>query len=99
MELAAANCVVLGASFDTPAENKAFADAQGFEYKLLSDLDRQVGALYEVIRAPNEPYADFPLRIAYLIDPGGAIGKAYQVDDVNGFADQVVADLENRQKA
>jgi peroxiredoxin len=52
-----------------------------------------VGGRYEVTRAPDEKSADFPLRIAYLIDPTGIIRQAYQVSDVTSFADQVLADL------
>jgi peroxiredoxin Q/BCP len=85
---------VLGASFDTPEENKAFADAQGFGYRLLSDVDRAVGTRYEVARDPGEQFAEFAQRIAYLIDPDGVIRKAYAVTDVNGFAAEVLADLD-----
>ena len=35
--------MIVGASFDTPADNKQFADAEGFPYRLLSDHDRSVG--------------------------------------------------------
>ena len=85
---------MLGASFDTPEENKAFADAQGFGYRLLSDVDRAVGTRYEVARDPGEQFAEFAQRIAYLIDPDGVIRKAYAVTDVNGFAAEVLADLD-----
>ena len=84
---------MFGASFDTPAENKVFADAQDFGFRLLSDVDRSVGTQYEVTREPGEPYADFAQRIAYLIDPEGVIRKAYAVSDVNAFATDVLADL------
>jgi peroxiredoxin len=84
---------VLGASFDQPGENKTFAEAQQFGFRLLSDFDRSVGRAYEVVRAPDEQYADTALRIAYLIGPDGVIGRSYQVTDVAGFADQVLADL------
>jgi peroxiredoxin Q/BCP len=84
---------VLGASFDTPEENKAFADAQSFGFHLLSDVDRSVGTAYEVARAPDEPFPEFAQRIAYLIDPDGVIRKAYQVTDVNTFAAEVLDDL------
>lgn len=89
----AADCLILGASFDPPAENKAFAEAQGFGYPLLSDTDRRVGQAYEVVRAPDEDYADYALRIAYLIDPDGMIRHSYLVTDVAGFAGQVLTDL------
>lgn len=92
-DLRAADAVVLGASFDTPADNKAFADAEGFPFQLLSDTDRSVGATYEVIRPADDEYADYPMRLAYLIDPEGTIRRSYDVTDVNGFADVVLADL------
>jgi peroxiredoxin len=57
-------------------------------------MDKSVGQQYEVTRAPDESNPNFPQRIAYLIDPDGMIRKAYQVGDVNGFAAEVLGDLE-----
>lgn len=84
---------MLGASFDTPAENKAFADEQNFGFKLLSDVDRSVGGAYDAVRGPDEKFPEFAKRVAYLIDPEGVIRVAYEVTDVQGFAAQVLADL------
>lgn len=83
---------VLGASFDTSADNLAFAEAQGFEYRLLSDPDRAVGTKYEVVRSPDDKYANFPRRVSYLIDPDGVVRRAYDVTDVAGHATFVAAD-------
>jgi peroxiredoxin Q/BCP len=91
--------VVLGASFDVPADNKAFADAQQFGFRLLSDVDRRVGVAYEVVRPPGDQYAEFPMRIAYLIDPDGTVRRSYSVSDVAGFADSVLEDLGRLQRA
>jgi peroxiredoxin len=88
----------LGASFDALEENKAFAEAQKFDYRLLSDVDRKVGVIYEVTRPPDEERANYALRIAYLIDPDGTIRKAYQVSDVSGFADEILEDLQSFQQ-
>jgi peroxiredoxin Q/BCP len=85
--------VVIGASFDTVDDNRVFAERQQFGYPLLSDVDHSVGARYEVVRAPDDQYAVFPLRISYLIDPTGVIRRAYRVSDVDGHADAVLADL------
>ena len=85
---------MLGASFDTPEENRAFAEDQSFGFPLLSDVDRTVGAAYEATRPPDAQYADFAQRVAYLIDPDGIIRKAYEVKDVAGFAGEVLGDLE-----
>jgi peroxiredoxin len=91
--------VILGASFDSTAENKAFAEAQNFGYRLLSDVDRKVGDRYQVTRSPDDERANFALRIAYLIDPVGVIRKAYEVTDVDGFAAAVIEDLHALQQA
>lgn len=84
---------MLGASFDTPTENKAFREAQSFTYPLLSDVDHRVGKSYEVVRSPDHQYANYPERFSYLIDPAGIIRRAYNVTDVAGHAAVVVADL------
>jgi peroxiredoxin Q/BCP len=86
---------VLGASFDSPEDNKAFAEAESFGFRLLSDADRRVGALYKVTRQAGDERAGFAQRIAYLIDPEGAIQRAYEVTDTGGFAAMVLADLES----
>ncbi len=96
-KFAAAQCVVIGASFDTVEDNRAFATAQEFGFPLLSDLDRSVGRSYETARADDDQYAHFPLRISYLIDPSGVIRRTYTVADVSGHADEVLADLASLQ--
>jgi len=85
--------VILGASFDTVAENRAFADAQEFPYRLLSDTDRTVGRAYGVARADDDPYAPYPRRMSFLIDPAGTVRRVYDVTDVAVHADEVLADL------
>jgi peroxiredoxin len=57
-----------------------------------------VGTLYEVTRPPGNERPDFPLRIAYVIDPEGTIRKAYEVTDTGGFAAEVVSDLQALQR-
>lgn len=93
-----ANCVILGASFDTPAENLAFAEAQNFNYRLLSDVERTTGAQYEVLRPAGEQYAEYAKRHAFLIDPDGVIRQTYVVTDVAAHAADVLADLRAFQK-
>ena len=92
------HAVILGASFDTPAENLAFAEAQEMPFVLLSDVDRSVGRAYEVVRSPGHQYADYPERVSYLIDPAGIIRRSYSVHDVAGHAAAVVADLTELQR-
>ena len=92
-EFDALGAVILGASFDTTAENLAFSDAQEFPFRLLSDTDRAVGRAYEVTRSAGEQYAQYPRRYSYLIDPEGVIRRSYDVVDVAGHAAVVLADI------
>lgn len=88
-----ADCRVVGISFDTPEENAAFRTAEDFPFDLLSDGDRTIGAAYDVLRPPDDPFADYPQRISYLIDPDGVIAKSYEVTDPSGHAAEVLVDL------
>ncbi len=90
--------MIFGASFDTPEENAAFRDAQGFPYGLLSDVSRSTGEAYGVLR-DGGPYSDYPKRKSFLIDPAGVVVRAYEVDDVAGHASAVLADLDALQLA
>jgi thioredoxin-dependent peroxiredoxin len=85
--------VILGASFDPPETNRAFAEKQGFGFRLLSDVDRRVGELYETKRHPSEQGAEWPKRRTYLIDPQGRIRKAYRVTDIPAHPEEVLSDL------
>ena len=86
--------VILGASFDTPDENLAFATAQDFPFRLLSDTDHSVAGAYEVARDAQDKFAGYPRRHSYLIDPDGRIHRSYDVTDVARHAADVIADVE-----
>ena len=90
---AALGCDIVGLSFDTPEENKAWAKEQEFEFPLLSDVDHAVGRLFEVEREADDQYADFPLRVSYLVGPDGVIRKTFGVSDVGAHAAGVLTTL------
>lgn len=85
--------MIVGASFDTVDENLAFASDQEFDFPLLSDRDRTVGAEYGVTRPESDKFAAFPRRVSFLIDPDGIVRMVYDVADVATHADTVLADL------
>jgi peroxiredoxin Q/BCP len=85
--------VIVGASFDTPEDNKAFAEMQGFPFLMLSDVDRTAGALYETLRAPEETLPEWAKRRTYVIDPEGIIRKVYRVADSTVHPGEVLEDL------
>jgi peroxiredoxin len=60
---------------------------------LLCDTDKSVGAAYDVLREADDPYADYPKRIAYLIDPEGNVAAADEVTDPGGYGPQALATL------
>ncbi len=73
--------MVVGASFDTVDEQKAFAGREGFPFKLISDSDRTVGRAYHAERVEGEEYYEYglPRRISYLIAPDGKVARAYDL--------------------
>lgn len=89
---------MLGISFDSPAENRAFRDENDFPFRLLSDPDKAIGTRYQVLRDRNEPYADYPKRIAYLIGPDGKIAAADEVTDPGGYGAQALSTLAAAQR-
>lgn len=72
----------MGASFDTVEDQKTFAEAESFPYKLIADTDKSVGKLYQAERTPDMPMHEYgiPRRITYLIDPEGVIRKTFDLD-------------------
>ncbi len=97
-KFSAVNCAILGASFDSPEENRVFAESQGFRYPLLSDAGRSVGAAYGVLRSTTDQYSAFPKRLSFLIDPEGTLRRSYVVTDVAVHAADVLADLSDLQR-
>lgn len=89
--------MVVGASFDSVEDQKAFADGESFPYRLISDPDRTVGRAYDAERAEGEPYFEhgLPRRISYLIAPDGTVAKAYDLEgqDLAEHAAVVLADI------
>lgn len=84
---------LVGASFDAPEDNRAFAKRYGFTGTLLSDVDRSVGAAYETKKAPEESFPEYAKRRTYLIDPDGVIRKAFRVADIAGHPRELLDHL------
>jgi peroxiredoxin Q/BCP len=92
-EFEALGAEVLGASFDPPEANRAFAEKFRLPFPLLSDTDRTVGERYQVRRAPDEKRSSAARRITYLIDPGGVVRRAYRVREIEPHPGEVLEDL------
>jgi len=86
----AAGLVVLGISFDSVEDNRAFAEKFDFPFRLLCDVDRSVGMAYGAAASPEDGYAK---RISYVIGEDGRILLAYPKVDPRAHLDQVLGDL------
>jgi len=75
--------VILGISFDTVEENRAFAEKFQYPFQLLSDPERKVGLAYGAADGPKERYAK---RFTYVIGPDGRIEQAIDTKDPAGQA-------------
>ena len=89
-EVRARGLEVLGVSFDSVEENRAFAEKFGFPFRLLCDVDRRLGLAYGAAGAPDAAHAR---RISYVIDEAGRILLAYAKVSPGEHLDRVLADL------
>jgi thioredoxin-dependent peroxiredoxin len=80
---------VLGVSFDEPALNKQFVEAEQLNFRLLSDTDRRLAV---AVGAADSTDAKAAKRISYLVGADGKVIKAYADVDPNVHAGQVVVD-------
>jgi peroxiredoxin Q/BCP len=93
LEFETANAVILGVSFDTQDENRAFAEKFSFPFPLLCDTDRAIGMAYG---ACDEPKSEYAKRISFLIGPDRKIVKAYDAVKPANHPGEVLEDLAAR---
>ena len=82
--------MVLGISFDSVAENRAFAEKFDYPFPLLSDPERRAGLAYEACQSVDDGYAK---RLTYVIGPTGTIESAIDTKDPGGQAADLLAKL------
>ncbi len=78
---------ILGCSFDTVAENKAFAEKFGYRFPLLCDIERDIGMAYGACTDPSAKHAK---RISYVIDEAGKIAHALPKVDPATHTDEML---------
>ena len=78
--------MVLGVSFDTPAQNKAFAEKFSFNFPLLCDTDRTIGTAY----GANPDPAKGAQRVGVVIGPEGKIKEWHERVDARAWPAELV---------
>lgn len=82
--------MILGVSFDTPAENRAFAEKFGFGYPLLCDVDRSMGVAYG---AADPGGTGGARRIGVVVGPDGRVRSWEGKVDARTWPKDVLARL------
>lgn len=80
---------MLGISYDSEADNRAFREKFAFPYDLLSDVDGAVSTAYGV----SEPDSKRSPRKSVLIGPDGTVAASYGTVKPDAHPDQVLADI------
>jgi peroxiredoxin Q/BCP len=73
---------VIGVSFDSPEENRRFAEKYKFPFRLVCDTDKKIGVAYGAADSTKDEYAR---RIAYVIDENGKIAQAHAKVDASSY--------------
>lgn len=65
---------IVGVSFDSPEENLAWAEREGFQYELWSDVDRELASYFTAIDSPEQATCN---RVTKLLDCDGTLQLEY----------------------
>ena len=90
------NAVVLGVSGDSVESHKDFCAKGGLNFKLLSDTQHKVSAIYGSLT--NLAVVKFAARHTFLIDPTGKIAKVYTTVDPAKHSQEVLSELDELEK-
>lgn len=84
------NARVIGVSLDSLESHKAFADNHGLNFPLVADPGGEIAASYGV-----DTSRGVAARVTFVIDAQGKIAKVYPKVQVQGHADEVLAQLQS----
>ncbi len=90
----ALNAVVLGVSLDTVDSHRQWCTKDSFTFKMLADPDHKVVDEYGV-PLMSHAGANYATRDTFLISPDGKIMKMWQVKDIAGHSNEVLAALQS----
>jgi peroxiredoxin Q/BCP len=82
---------IVGASFDPPEENLAWAEQEGFQYELWSDLERDLALYYGAAATDTQPSAS---RLTFLLDADGTLILEYSSISTQTHPSEVLEDCQ-----
>jgi peroxiredoxin Q/BCP len=90
----------VGVSVDTVESHKEWCAKDGMSFKMLSDADKKVVALYgSTMTIPQAPQlGTLAARNTFIIDPGGKIVKEFIKVNPQGHSEEVLAWLSDNAK-
>jgi peroxiredoxin Q/BCP len=96
----AKNAVVVGVSVDTVESHKEWCAKDGMSFKMLSDADKKVVAMYgSTMTIPQAPQlGTLAARNTFIIDPSGKIVKEFIKVNPQGHSEEVLAWLADNAK-
>jgi peroxiredoxin Q/BCP len=91
------NAVIVGVSVQDEDTHQKFCAKEGLSFKLLADTKQEVSTTYDSLM--NYGVAKLSARHTFLIDPSGKVRKVYLEVDVKKHSEEVLAALDELQKA
>jgi peroxiredoxin Q/BCP len=82
---------IYGVSFDDPATNAAFVQAEAFPFRLLSDRSREFTVRVGAADSTSAPVAR---RVSYLVGPDGKVRQVYAAVNPASHAKDILGGLE-----
>ncbi len=81
----------MGVSFDTVAKNESWAVAEGFQFELWSDVNKDLALYYGAASSASQFSAS---RVTRLLDENGDVVLEYAVSSVGTHPADVLADAQ-----
>jgi thioredoxin-dependent peroxiredoxin len=91
------NAVIVGVSMQDEDSHQKFCAKEGLSFKLLADTKQEVSNTYDSVM--NLGVAKLSARHTFVIDPNGVVRKVYLDVDVKKHSEEVLAALDELQKA
>jgi len=80
---------IVGVGFDSPEDNSAWAQDEGFSFELWTDSDKTLALYYGAVESAS---ATLPSRVTRVLDAEGVLVLEYQVSDIGIHPQDVLDD-------